>query len=354
MLLKVGELAKRTGLTVRTLHHYDAIGLLSPSGRSDAGYRLYNREDIARLHRIQALRRLDLSLTEIGRLLEGDAARLQTVIEQQIVSLDRQLMRTAVLRDRLQSLLANVRENAEPDLPTWLATLELMAVYDKYFTVDDLNTLRLLRENLGADKLRKGAQLIPAIRALMRRGVPPDSPEAQALSVPWRAAVQQSMGGDPRLILKLDAMHRGEPVAQAQTGVDGDLIDYMSAATAAYRLAIYSKYLSDDELKTVRRRHGRNREQWLLLFAEMRERMEQGAHPDSVEAQALCARWIALARDEWGDDPALGKKIHAVHEAEPEMLIGIGISPEMTAFFRKGVEHLTTVPNGPDAGQADA
>jgi DNA-binding transcriptional MerR regulator len=348
MLLKVGELAKRTGLTVRTLHHYDAIGLLSPSGRSGAGYRLYNREDIARLHRIQALRRLDLSLTEIGRLLEGDAVRLQTVIEQQIVSLDRQLMRTAVLRDRLKSLLTSVQENAEPDLPTWLATLELMAVYDKYFTVDDLNTLRLLRENLGPDKLRKGVQLIPAIRALMRRGVPPDSPEAQALSVPWRAVVQQSMGGDPRLILKLVAMHRREPVAQAQTGVDGDMIDYMSAATAAYRLAIYAKYLSEDELNTVRRRHGRNREQWLLLFAEMRERMEQGAQPDCAEVQALCARWIALAREEWGDDPIVGEKIQAVHEAEPEMLNGIGISPEMAAFFRKGIAHMDARHSLPD------
>ena len=56
MLLKVGELAKKSGLTVRTLHHYDAIGLLTPSARADNGYRLYNRDDIARLHRIQALR----------------------------------------------------------------------------------------------------------------------------------------------------------------------------------------------------------------------------------------------------------------------------------------------------------
>ena len=48
MLLKVGELAKRSGLTVRTLHHYDAIGLLTPSARADNGYRLYNREDVAR------------------------------------------------------------------------------------------------------------------------------------------------------------------------------------------------------------------------------------------------------------------------------------------------------------------
>lgn len=47
MMLKVGELAQRTGLTVRTLHHYDSIGLLTPSARSDSGYRLYQRDDIA-------------------------------------------------------------------------------------------------------------------------------------------------------------------------------------------------------------------------------------------------------------------------------------------------------------------
>ncbi|NDY74733.1 MerR family transcriptional regulator, partial [Desulfobacter hydrogenophilus] len=69
MLLKVGELARRSGITVRTLHHYDAIGLLTPSARSDSGYRLYNRDDIARLHQIQAMRRLDLSLADIGALL---------------------------------------------------------------------------------------------------------------------------------------------------------------------------------------------------------------------------------------------------------------------------------------------
>jgi DNA-binding transcriptional MerR regulator len=47
-MLKVGELAERAGLTVRTLHHYDSIGLLRPSARSDAGYRLYDRNDVAR------------------------------------------------------------------------------------------------------------------------------------------------------------------------------------------------------------------------------------------------------------------------------------------------------------------
>jgi len=76
MLLTVGELARRCGLTVRTLHHYDAIGLLKPSVRSAAGYRLYDRANIECLHRIQALHQLGLSLTAIGDALSGPQAPL--------------------------------------------------------------------------------------------------------------------------------------------------------------------------------------------------------------------------------------------------------------------------------------
>ena len=61
-LWKVGELAARTGLTVRTLHHYDAIGLLCPSGRTGSahgsGHRLYTGADVERLHQILCLKQL--------------------------------------------------------------------------------------------------------------------------------------------------------------------------------------------------------------------------------------------------------------------------------------------------------
>ena len=67
--LRVGELAKRTGLTVRTLHHYESIGLLTPSGRTEAGYRLYAAADVARLGQIVGLRQLGLALDEIRECL---------------------------------------------------------------------------------------------------------------------------------------------------------------------------------------------------------------------------------------------------------------------------------------------
>lgn len=69
----VGEVAKATGLTVRTLHHYDEIGLVTPSGRSASGYRLYSEADVERLHAVCTYRELGLSLEAIGELLaDGD------------------------------------------------------------------------------------------------------------------------------------------------------------------------------------------------------------------------------------------------------------------------------------------
>ena len=67
---KIGALARSTGLTVRALHHYDHIGLLTPSGRTDAGHRVYSAGDVARLYRISLLRRLGFPLGQIAAVLD--------------------------------------------------------------------------------------------------------------------------------------------------------------------------------------------------------------------------------------------------------------------------------------------
>ena len=62
----VGQVAELVGVTVRTLHHYDDIGLLVPSERSRAGYRLYTDRDLARLQQVVVYRRLEMPLEEIA------------------------------------------------------------------------------------------------------------------------------------------------------------------------------------------------------------------------------------------------------------------------------------------------
>ncbi|GAA2709407.1 MerR family transcriptional regulator [Micromonospora olivasterospora] len=74
MAWTVGRVAKAAGVTVRTLHHYDEIGLLSPSGRSPAGYRRYDDADLERLQLIRYYRELGFPLEEIATILDDPAA----------------------------------------------------------------------------------------------------------------------------------------------------------------------------------------------------------------------------------------------------------------------------------------
>jgi len=81
--LTVGQVADELGVTVRTLHHYDAIGLLTPSGRTPAGYRLYTAVDLVRLQHVVVYRRLGFSLEEIAELLDADDGDVRTHLQRQ-------------------------------------------------------------------------------------------------------------------------------------------------------------------------------------------------------------------------------------------------------------------------------
>lgn len=102
--LRIGELARRSGLTLRTLRHYDDIGLLTPSGRTWADYRLYSRKDVGRLLAITQLKALGLSLAEIAQALDDEAdprallARHAALLEQRIAAEEELLARLRYLQ----------------------------------------------------------------------------------------------------------------------------------------------------------------------------------------------------------------------------------------------------------------
>ncbi|HDU1647009.1 TPA: MerR family transcriptional regulator, partial [Klebsiella pneumoniae] len=116
MLIQVGELAKRAGLTVRTLHHYEQTGLLTPSARSEAGYRLYNLSAVQRLHMIKALAQAGLTLATIKDYLDRQTLSLPELLTQQIDMLNAQLRDVGRLRDRLLVLRETLASGNEPDL----------------------------------------------------------------------------------------------------------------------------------------------------------------------------------------------------------------------------------------------
>ncbi|TQJ49329.1 MerR family transcriptional regulator [Phycicoccus sp. SLBN-51] len=87
--LTVGQVAERFGVTVRTLHHYDEIGLLSPSERSHAGYRLYTEEDLTRLQHVVVYRRLGFALEDVAMLLEHPEGAVEHLRRQRTAVLQR-------------------------------------------------------------------------------------------------------------------------------------------------------------------------------------------------------------------------------------------------------------------------
>jgi DNA-binding transcriptional MerR regulator len=335
MLLKIGELAKRTGLTVRTLHHYDSIGLLKPSARSDVGYRLYDRTDIARLHQIQALRRLDMSLSAIGALMAGTGPGLPTIIDQQLRLLGEQIERTERLRGRLGQLRQQLTDGQEPELADWLTTLELMTMYDRYFSTEELQRLALV----GTDTDRKSAWAanVTVARAMIDRGVSPSDAEAQILAARWMGMLEEDTDADPRLFHKLNHMFGEEPGIREQTGISAEVTAFIHSAFAESRLALYEKYLSPDEYAFMRTNFPGHSSDWPELIASVRQHMDHGVSPEDPEVRALAERWFTMFRRYAGDDPATWMKIRLAHEKEPGLLKSAWIDEAMITFIGKAI-----------------
>jgi len=335
MLLKIGELAARTGLTVRTLHHYDELGLLSPSVRSDAGYRLYGPADVARLFRILALRQLGLPLTDIGASLASEGTALPALIERQMQALDAKIAEATALRDRLARLHATMTRGTEPELADWLTTLELMTMYDNYFTKEEQDALLRRKSDPAVAATRQTwPALIEEARRLMRAGTPADDPAAIELATRWSELVRQFTGDDPNLQIKSAQMVRGETRFHAQTGIDPAMLDFVTRALAAKRLTIYARYLDAEAMARMRAHYGRNPDGWLPLIAEVRAMMRAGIPPDSAEAGAAAERWEALTCEFAGSDPATRHKLRLAFEQHPDELTRTGVDSAMLEFIR--------------------
>lgn len=100
MAFTVGDLSRLTGVTVRALHHYDEIGLVRPSQRSCAGYRLYDERDVLRLQQVLVFRELGVPLGEIGPAIDADADRAALLRRHRVALVEK--------RTRIDAMLAAV------------------------------------------------------------------------------------------------------------------------------------------------------------------------------------------------------------------------------------------------------
>lgn len=236
---KVGELARQTGLTERTLRYYDRIGLLRPSQHSAAGYRLYTPGDIARLQRILALRQLGMPLDEVKKWLDSPNHAPLEAIELQLRRLRQQIELQRLLAERLEALATWLRTAEQPPAQLVLEIIEAMMNidYGKHYTPEQLEELRQRREQLGSERIRtveaEWPQLIAEMRAAMEAGADPASEPVQALARRWQALVDEFTGGNPAIEQVVGAMYAQEPAMRQMSGIDDGLFAYVGRAMQA-------------------------------------------------------------------------------------------------------------------------
>ncbi|WP_338766003.1 MerR family transcriptional regulator [Massilia sp. METH4] len=330
-MLKIGQLAKHAGLTVRTLHHYDDIGLLRPSVRTDAGYRLYHRDDVARLQQIQALRQLGMPLADIGSFLAHSGASALTIVERQLAALQKRINESARMHAHLLQLHARLARGEQPELAEWLTTLEQMNMYDKYFSKEELANLRIVND---ASCRAEWAALVSEVAEAMKAGATPGSLDAKQLGHRWMTMLERDTGGNASIIARLDAMHANEPAIQQSTGISVAMHDYIAEVISEIKLDAWAKYLLPVELERMRRHHRTRGKEWFPLFEAIREQFHIDPEGKMPESKKVAQHKFSLFQDMVGDNPETLERFRAALANEPVLRVARGLTDELMAWLR--------------------
>ena len=228
--LRVGELAERAGVTVRTLHHYEAVGLLTPV-RTEAGHRRYGPAQVERLQQVTSLRALGLSLDQIRAALDAPGFDPAAVVARQRAALAAEADRLGALADGLGALERLLRQRAASGAPVhpdaFLTLTRTMTDLQKHYTPEQLQHLAQRREALGDDAVRaveaEWPRLFEAVGNEMDAGTDPADPAVQALVARWDELVGMFTGGDPGIRRSLgDALDADREGASQMMGLEPD------------------------------------------------------------------------------------------------------------------------------------
>jgi len=214
---QASEFAQLTGVTVRALHHYDRLGLLRPSRRTRAGYRLYGERDVARLEQIVALKFIGFSLKEIKMIVDRDALDLTAMLrlQRETILRKRRLLDSAVAAIERAELAIN--ERGEADLETFKQIIEVMNMENntnwmmQYYSEEARQKIEARAKDWTPEKQAKAsadwAALFKDVDAAIAEGVDPASERAQQLAARWDELIRGFTGGDPEIAAGLRKLY---------------------------------------------------------------------------------------------------------------------------------------------------
>lgn len=235
--MKVGELAKRTGLSVRTLHYYDEIGLLPPSRHTDSRHRLYGVPELVRLQQIKSMRQLGFTLDEIGDLLRQPAFSPHRVLELHVQRLREQIGVQQRLCGLLEALAASFSSDAAVTADELILAIEGITKMEKYYTPEQIREIKERGAQLGEAHIKEveaeWPRLIAQVREEMEKGTDPTSDRVRALAKRWGELVREFTGGNPGIEKALRRMYEQESSVRERTGIDKAMAEYIGRAMRA-------------------------------------------------------------------------------------------------------------------------
>lgn len=240
----VSQVAKMAGISVRTLHHYDQIGLLKPSDRTEAGYRLYAEPELLRLQQILFFRELEMPLEEVGRILDNPGFDQVMALEQHRQLLNRRMERLARLLDTISRTIDKLTEDdmtlTDEELYKGFTAEEIerykreaREMYDPALVEESEQRVRNMSraqwEAVGAE----GEEVTTGLAALIDRE--PDDPEVQALIARHHAWVENFYTCSAEVYRGLGQGYVENPDFRAYyEKYRAGLADFMSAAMNHY------------------------------------------------------------------------------------------------------------------------
>jgi DNA-binding transcriptional MerR regulator len=190
---RIGELAEQARITVRTLHHYDRLGLLTPSSRTPGGHRCYTDDDVVQLQRVVVLRSCGLSLEEIGAVLSADTdGGLADLLRRQLEVVNERIRQAVALRIRLLGILDALDQTIEPSIAEILRLIEETTTMNHPWTAEQFAQLR---EERARQVREMSAETFTALKQKMQQTWAALSRDEQTLLVEHRRVMLPASDG---------------------------------------------------------------------------------------------------------------------------------------------------------------
>ncbi len=239
-MYSIGQLSKKTGVTVRTLDYYDEIELIKPSSKTSGGHRQYDEKDVMRLQQILALKYMGFSLERIKNILKDLSSTWEQSIAEQLEMVRQEQERLKMLEQALLGVLYSIEFEGEMNWSIVFSTIQLFQKgpedafqqYKDHLNDEDIQKIMELNNNMTPEDIQEWMESISDIKNNL--DLDPGSKKARELVERWHNQVKAMFGDDEELIGGMWESMQNKEEGIAFYPMDKDFIDFIQRVYMAH------------------------------------------------------------------------------------------------------------------------